>query len=266
MTAVRPYLSLIQRAGASVGVSFREIEAGQIYSASYEDKQFAMYNVDLGLNDSSSFLIAKSKASTHSVLASAGIPSVEHRFLLNPNSKYSSEDAFRKAERLFEQYGSDAVVKRDDGAQGENVFRVTSLGELRERLARLFSLELNAAISPYRSSELEYRVVVLNDEVRLAFSKSRTSSWKHNLSGGASVGGIEPSLEDALFKLAADAANAVGLAFCSVDILNTSEGLQVLEVNGTVFLSEFIKGNAEREKRAFRLFQDAFRTKFRMRD
>ncbi|RUS46037.1 RimK family alpha-L-glutamate ligase [Cohnella sp. AR92] len=262
MTAIRPYLRMVQSAGASVGVSFREIEANQIYYASKEDKRFAMYNVDLGLNDSSSFNIAKSKASTHSVLSAAGVPSIEHRFLLNANSKYTSEDVFDKAEHILGQYGSDAVVKRDDGAQGENVFRVGSKEELRDRLKHIFGLELNAAISPYRSSDLEYRVVVLNGEARLAFSKSKTGSWKHNLSHGASVGEVEPSLEAPLFKLAVQAAGSIGLVFCSVDVLNTADGLQVLEVNSSVFLSEFIKDNAQREEQAFRLFQDAFRLKF----
>ncbi|WP_168735486.1 ATP-grasp domain-containing protein [Cohnella fermenti] len=262
MTAVRPYLRMVQNAGASAGISFREIEANLIYLASKNGKQFAMYNVDLGLNDSSSYNIARSKASTHSVLAAGGVPSIEHRFLLNAASKHTTEDIFDKAERLFKRYGSNAVVKRDDGAQGENVFLVGNKEELRDRLEHLFALELNAAISPYRPSELEYRIVVLNGEARLAFSKSKTSSWKHNLSQGASVGEVDGLLQGPLFKLAEAAANVIGLVFCSVDILDTPDGLQVLEVNSSVFLSEFIKGRPDREEQAFRLFRDAFRLKF----
>ncbi|SDZ41633.1 hypothetical protein SAMN05421736_11249 [Evansella caseinilytica] len=149
---MRPYLQLIQKAGAALGVTFEAIVPDFIYRAAYSDQHFIMYNVDPGLNNSSSVQLASSKAATYDTLTFAGLPAVEHVFLPHPDSRYSPENAYAAAKRLFYSFDEKAVIKPDDGAKGTDVVRITAAAALEAALHQLFRKGRNAAISPYYDS------------------------------------------------------------------------------------------------------------------
>lgn len=66
-------------------------------------------------------------------------------------------------------------------------------------------------------------------------------SWKFNLSGGALVETELPAgIRKRVYALAVKAARAVNLRFGTVDILDTPEGLKVLEVNSGIGLTKFV--------------------------
>ena len=82
---------------------------------------------------------------------------------------------------------------------------------------------------------------MLDGEVRLAFGKyKRPDMLQHNLSEGAEVVGIPPELDIQMQTLAKQASRAVNSRFCTVDIINTSEGLKILELNGSVTIKRVL--------------------------
>lgn len=257
----RPFLELIQEAGRQSGLEFEAIVPNFIYRVIYGDLHFLMYNVDLGLNLSSACSLAKSKSSAYAVLAAAGVPAVEHQFLPYPKSRFSDGSAYILAEEYYEAYQGDVVVKQDEGAQGLLVFRATRIEDLHRHLDQIYQHSLGAAISPYYESQLEYRITVLNNRAMLGFAKSKTTDWKHNLSQGAIVTPISDEQMQMLSPLAESAAQAIGLRFCTVDLLDTAQGLRVLEVNGTVFLSEYIRMYPAGADRVKAIYQEAFQLK-----
>lgn len=66
--------------------------------------------------------------------------------------------------------------------------------------------------------------------------------WKHNLGQGASVDvQLAPGQRERLEAIAAQAASAIGIRFCSVDVVDVEvEGLLVMEVNGGVMMDSLM--------------------------
>jgi glutathione synthase/RimK-type ligase-like ATP-grasp enzyme len=261
--STRPYLSTIQKAALEHGIDITAIETDIIYRLHHRDRHWLMLGVDPGLNDSTSFQLAKHKSFTYAALAAAHLPAIPHHYMVNPSSERGDDQVYQEAERWYNHYSCPLVVKPDDGAQGRQVLKASGKSELREHLAFVFAKVQHAVVSPYRHAEKEYRVVVLNGEAKLLFTKLKApGEWRHNLALGAMTEAVESKIALELTDLAVQAAAALGLTFCSVDILDVQEqGLQVLEVNGTVYLSEYMKHSSEAKHSVYQLFLDVFRFK-----
>lgn len=262
----RPYLSLIQQAALATGINIQPVETDMIYRLEMASHSWLMAGVDPGLNDSSAFQLAKQKSLSYAALAAAGVPAVPHHYMVNPQSQRGHGQVMDQAETWMRHYGVPMVIKPDDGAQGRQVTLAHDPDELRTQLTGLFAKVQHAVVSPYREAGKEYRVVVLDGQAHILFSKSKpTGEWRHNLALGAHVGEVEPSRAPLLTGLALDAAHTLGTAFCSVDILELQSGeLQVLEVNGTVYLSEYIKSSPQARDAVYALFIEVFKLKQRL--
>ncbi|MFN7251330.1 MAG: RimK family alpha-L-glutamate ligase [Anaerobacillus sp.] len=257
MATNRPYLSLVQNSVIDDNITFEEIAHNYLYLARQGDKTFLMHDVEVGLNNSASAKTAMSKSGTYELLSYYQIPAVEHIFLLNENSRFAHNNPFAEAEKLFFQWGRSVVLKQDNGSQGSNVYKITTVDELEARLHELFSLQVNGAISPYRESNHEYRIVTLNHQPKLFLAKERTTSWKHNLINGAISKDVPEEKIPILSELAIRASMALDLEFCTIDILETTNGLHVLEINEQVMLDEYCKGNKERQAKVAALYREA---------
>lgn len=240
----RPYLTMIQQSVKSLGITFEEITPNFVYRVTDGTHSFVMVDAEIGLNSSASTIIAMSKSLTYDVLQQGGVPAVEHLYLPHPDSRFISSDPYSLAEGSFYKCNGQVVVKQDNGAQGNHVYKVQELDDLHQKLDLLFSLQLNGAIGPYYEAEVEYRIVTFNHQARVFLGKKRVHSWKHNLINGAvAIAVSDPAKREALAKLASETSKAMGLDFCSVDILETHQGLLVIEVNHKVMLDEYCKQN-----------------------
>ena len=88
-------------------------------------------------------------------------------------------------------------------------------------------------------------------------------NWKHNLGQGAQ--GVivrDKAVLRKLHALAKRAAAAVNAAFLSVDIIDTDEGLLVLELNGGVMMEHFAGQDEECRRIAKRIYKKAVRMIF----
>ncbi|CAE7773482.1 unnamed protein product [Symbiodinium sp. CCMP2592] len=74
--------------------------------------------------------------------------------------------------------------------------------------------------------------------------------WKHNLGQGASADLKVPGdMASRLAKVAISAVDAIGMRFCSVDIIDVEgEGLMVMEVNGGVMMDSLMSQMGESGK------------------
>ncbi len=264
MPTNRPYLSLIQHSVTADGVTFEEISANYLYRAIMNDKSFLMHDVEVGLNNSAAAKVSMSKSGTYATLHHAKVPAVEHFFLMNTNSRFNQTNSIELARKLFDRWNKTVVIKQDNGSQGNNVFKVSTLHELEERLQFLFDREVHASISPYKEATYEYRIVMLNRQPRLFLAKERTTSWKHNLISGAKSIDVTEHLIPQLSELAKNATEAVELEFCTVDILDTTDGLFVLEVNEQVMLDEYSKNNQMRQEKVAQIYREAILTRFNL--
>jgi len=115
--------------------------------------------------------ICKDKCALSDILAHHDVPCAEHVFFTAPVSSYLPKSGNSKyLQHLLDKY-SKLVCKPNEGASGKNVFAVSNGGELEFAMAKIFESAESMAVSPYYEIEKEYRVIVLDGVVKLAFSK-----------------------------------------------------------------------------------------------
>ena len=215
---------------------------GDGWTIRFLDKDGEEYDVvwfDVGLNSSLSRKKVSDKSMCYSLLSELGIPSVPHWFLMPPgNTKYSVGGVYKDLYAMFEASESGLVLKPNEGGAGKDVTLVKSLNDLDMVSLNLFRSGSAIAVSPYYHYDVEYRVVVLDGEVLMAFGKRKSDGeFKHNLNSGSVVEQVPYYLENDLFELAVEASEALGSRFCTVDIIDHDrDGLMVMEINNTVTL------------------------------
>lgn len=176
------------------------------------------------LNPLHTAALADDKAETFKVLSAARIPQV-HTILCEPR--------LDQVQTSVESVGCPAVVKRAVGGQGRWVRLVQNANECKSVLEE-FSREDPSTIlvQPFvsESSGKSIRVIVLQDQILASTArKARDGDWISNISNGGSQERYE--LSDSERNMCLDATKALGLGFAGVDLLISSSGPLVLEVN-----------------------------------
>ncbi|MBR4768153.1 MAG: hypothetical protein IK088_04160 [Lachnospiraceae bacterium] len=218
------------------------------------------------LNSSGVKELLQDKCLTYEVLKSEKVPAAVHLFLPHGTETNSLETAPVK-EQLREWIRQDgfAVIKNNYGTGGHQVYRVRSEEEIGEALSAVYQKAYAAAVSPFYEIREEYRVVMLDGQPMLTIRKERESvtengvkryvNWKHNLGQGATgVVVTDRTVLKALYRLAKRTVSVLGARFASVDIIDTEDGLKVLEVNSGVMLEHF----AGQDDECYRLAKNAY--------
>lgn len=173
------------------------------------------------VNPPQAILRAANKFATTVALQRAGVPT--------PRTTVTS--SLDQASRTLQEYGR-AVSKPLFGYRGKDLHLLSdgdeaALADLIRRTGLVYLQEFVALEQPR-----DIRAFVVDDRVAGAiFRVAPPGSWISNLAQG---GGAKPCpLTDELEDLAVRANRAVGALYSGVDLLETPEGLKVIEVNGT---------------------------------
>lgn len=131
-----------------------------------------IYGYQFGINPSTSAELCSDKSAACEVLETYGIPSVKHALFMAPKYlKYLGEgENWDRINCFFKENGT-IVCKQNNGTGGENVYKVTNQIMLEEVTHKILSVSDAMAVSVYEEIEEEYRIVVLNDQVKLVFGK-----------------------------------------------------------------------------------------------
>ena len=118
--------------------------------------------------------ICNDKAALSDILASHGIPHIEHAYFSVPSrSGYvAPQGSWKELEDMLNQYG-EIVCKPNVGSGGRNVYRVSSQKELEAAVFNIFSKTSAMAVSPYRDIKAEYRIIIVNSEEGVIYEKIR---------------------------------------------------------------------------------------------
>jgi glutathione synthase/RimK-type ligase-like ATP-grasp enzyme len=130
---------------------------------------------DLGLNSAVAHRIANDKSATSDVLALSGIASVPHTLFLNPelHAFVPPRGSWEAMLALLQKSPDGIVVKPNEGTSGKSVFWVKTKPALELAVKRIFSAQTALVISPYLDIENEVRVVVLDAQPLVVYSKDR---------------------------------------------------------------------------------------------
>ena len=224
-----------------------------IFKLEKNNEKHFIFGLDLGLNNSASKLLARDKSATSEILASENIPHIPHELFLRPNSLGSNPNGnWQEILRLFDYYNKDLVLKPNIGSSGRSVIRAKNTAELEAAVQKIFASERTLALSPYVEMLAEYRVTILNGEMLNIYKKVKSDpdDLKFNLGSGAYAENIDDERKkQEIQKLAESAANALNIRFTNIDVSESKNALEILEINSGVMFEHFAKqGELEKEK------------------
>lgn len=219
------------------------------------------------LNSAAASMAADDKYVTFELLAQSNIPVVEYAILYEFTNHYpyvEGRNTMEYVAKFFEQHNQHIVVKPNIGQCGTGISQVTNMDQIPTALEEAFHQGMAVALCPFYEIEHEYRVVMLDGEARLIYQKNRHGDWRFNLSKGATVSQVND--ETFLYKLIAlaqAATEAMGLRFCSVDIIKTTDNqLLVIEVNSGVAIIHYLEQFPGDYAKVKAIYRDAIHAMF----
>ncbi len=163
------------------------------------------------INDPQAIAVCASKAQTTARLILAGVST--------PDTIFTG--SLTEAKRFLARH-TRAVYKPLYGYDGNGIFPFTDVDDLPEGPYYL---------QEYIENDRDYRVFVIGG-VAVGAIMRVSDSFAHNIHQGG-IGTALAVLPDAMKKVAEAAAQAIGIDYCGVDLLEQGNSYTVLEVNGT---------------------------------
>ncbi len=224
-----------------------------------------LFGNDFGINNTAARAICNDKSATYQVLTREGVPALEHRIFLRPETLGAPKDTYELAKQAFKDFNNKVICKPNSGSSGSDIILVESEANLQNVLDELFIKYRAVTISPFVNISAEYRVCMLNGTVELIYEKVRQSDeLQHNLSHGAEAQDItNEALAEKLSNMAKNAAKALTGTFVHVDIIDVAGELQVLEVNSGIMFEHYSVQGAENRAKAMSIYHKALDLLFR---
>ena len=147
---------------------------GWIIQITHKKQVRYIHGYQFGLNLAASANLCNDKSSCSEILTACNIPNVPHYCFMSPlDMRYASPQGnWNALFSLFSKYGS-VICKNNDGTGGEEVYHARTQLELEHYSQRIFSTCPSMAVSPYYPIDSEYRLILLDGEVCLAYEKIR---------------------------------------------------------------------------------------------
>lgn len=163
------------------------------------------------------------------VLADNGVKCPDSVYTLSP------ETAINAAEKL----GYPVILKTVQGQGGEGVMRVSSENELKPIMDALKSFEQDICLQEYKEhAGTDNRMIVIGDHIVAYSRSSEGDEWRSNLGAGGERQQAEVTEE--MREAALTASRAFGFDMCGCDVIDTDDGIYILEVNGSFGIHEQI--------------------------
>jgi glutathione synthase/RimK-type ligase-like ATP-grasp enzyme len=144
-----------------------------IFRLTKNGKTVYIFGYQFENNSATAQLICTDKCASSEILRSKNIPVMEHFFFISPDDLHyiGLEGNWPRMLELLKKYGK-LVCKPNEGTGGIDVFQVSSAAELELAVNAVFAHSRSLALSPFYPIDQEYRVILLNDQVKLVFSKT----------------------------------------------------------------------------------------------
>ena len=144
--------------------------AGEIRLPDGQVRFFVRSTYDI--NPAGAALVARDKELTKFFLARSGHPVLPGRTFFSERVARNFGRDLRAARDYAATLGYPVMVKVNSGAGGEGIERVAAPADLDEALARAFALEDVILIEPYVAGMRDYRLLILDGELLLAYERS----------------------------------------------------------------------------------------------
>lgn len=168
------YVRILNEICAEEGIRLSSYSSDWAFRLERDGKKAFIFGYQFGLNPSSVERACSDKNIASEVLREAGVPCVFHKCYMTPQmqSWIGVQGNWKDLLNELERYGT-LVCKDNYGTGGTQVYLVRNARELEAAAAQIFAVSQAMAVCPYEKILAEYRLVMLDGEIRLAFSKER---------------------------------------------------------------------------------------------
>jgi len=177
-----------------------------------------------------SFAYESNKFYSMKILAESGVKVPDSFYTVSPQT------AVKSAEKL----GYPVIMKTIGGAGGQGVMRASSESELKPVMDTMKAFEQDICLQEYEEHNgTDNRILVIGEHVTgYKRSSSGNKEWRSNIAEGGTR--KKADITEEIRETAKLAAGATGFDVAGIDIIETDEGPEVLEVNGAPGLNEQI--------------------------
>lgn len=139
------------------------------------EKTSYVFGYDWEINSATTHILTKDKSACYEILTSFNIPAIEHKLFLNSEIKnhISDDGVWNEIIAYARKNDYNVVCKSNTGSGGNEVFKVKNQKELEYFLGLLFVKNKTVCLSPFYDIENEYRVILLDQEPLLIYSKQK---------------------------------------------------------------------------------------------
>lgn len=235
------------------------------------------------LNGHSLGIILDDKYATYEVLHDLNIPVCRHHIFFREDNMCDYALECKNDEdiiKCFKEYGENVVVKPNNGSKGINVYHITDIDRLIAIIKELLVNNYSISMMPYYEIKNEFRVIVLDGEIKLVYKKIRPVivgdgkktvgellsefnpyyfsdniddrilkdgekliyDFHFNLSKGSIASSDLTDIEyENITNMALDIASKIGIRFASIDVVRLIDGKYlVMEINSGVTIDKAI--------------------------
>ena len=236
------------------------------------------------------------KYAMYEILKYKNIPVIEHNILYDEknNEPYAKDSKDRSLVYDYFDKNKKIILKSNTGTCGRGVYKIENKEEINEVLNKLFTSNFSISMCPFYEIDNEYRVIILDGEVQIVYSKERPIvygdgkkkisellhdfnphynyninddyvlknnekyiySWKHNLSNGGIID-LNVNNKEYIINLAKNTAKNLNLIFGSIDIIKVKDKYYVLECNSGVMMDNLMKLLPDGYNIAKRIYKEA---------
>lgn len=170
----RQLVKIIKEICAENAIDLKSFSYDWILQLSANGRKMFIYGYKFPNNNASIEQICNDKSALSDILTISQIPHVPHHYFMSPNNdQYTGENGdWYRMNELLNKYKK-IVCKANVGSGGRNVFKVDSQKKLEIAVHNIFSKTKSLCIAPYRTIKSEYRVIVVNSNIGVIYSKSR---------------------------------------------------------------------------------------------
>lgn len=175
LNSQRIFVDAVRKYCAAHGIGIEIRSQGWLIIMRRGASRHLAFGYDLGLNSAVAHRIANDKAATAEVLQTCGVACVAHSLFLSPkmNEYTPPQRSWEAMLALLRENPDGVVVKPNEGTSGDSVFKASTEPDLELAVHRIFSSSLGLSISPYVEIENEFRVVLLDHQPMVVYSKNR---------------------------------------------------------------------------------------------
>ncbi len=165
------FRKLIEEICIEENIKYNLISKEWIMVLEKDDKIRYIAGYKFDLNNHGIGNICDDKYAFYDLCKLKNIPIIEHEILFNPTTSFG-KNTIDKMHKFFDKY-KDVVIKINDGSEGKDIYHITNKKDLDKITNDLFASNFSLSICPFYNYNSEYRVIILDNEVKLIFEKNK---------------------------------------------------------------------------------------------